>query len=165
MHAVRDSPGLSRKSMHAIRDSLFFFWEIHAIRDFLSFFLRVRACDTRFPQFWGQIHACNTKFPRFFLGCQIWQSCVADHFCYCWNVFSKRTLLTKSVVWKAAQQPRPSHQQHPIHCRCISAWEPRPCPEGSQKVSQNPCSEDASKNKPSSQARKARRALEAPNPT
>ena len=38
------------------------------------------------------------------LGCQSWQSQVADCFCYFWAVFSKRTLLAKSVVWKGAQQ-------------------------------------------------------------
>ena len=43
------------------------------------------------------------------------------------------------------RSPCPSHQQELRDCRYISTWEPRPCPEGSQKVSQNPCSEDASK--------------------
>ena len=38
------------------------------------------------------------------LGWQRWQSRVADFFCYFWAVFSKRTFLTKSVVWKGAQQ-------------------------------------------------------------
>ena len=38
------------------------------------------------------------------LGCQSWQSRVADLFCYFWVVFSRRTFLTKSVVWKGAQQ-------------------------------------------------------------
>ena len=38
MHAVRDSLGLSRKSMHAIRDSLFFLGN---------------PCDTRFPKFFS----------------------------------------------------------------------------------------------------------------
>ena len=48
----------------------------------------------------------------------------------------------------------PSHQQQLRNCRCISAWEPRPCPKGNERVSKNPCSEDASKSKPSSQSRK-----------
>ena len=42
-------------------------------------------------------------------------------------------------------------------CRCISAWEPRPRPEGSQRVSQNPCSEDASKGKPSQSKKKKKK--------
>ena len=45
-----------------------------------------------------------TKTSIWTLGCQRWQSCVADFFCYFWAVFSKRTFLTKSVVWKGAQQ-------------------------------------------------------------
>ena len=52
----------------------------------------------------------------------------------------------------------PSQQQQLRDCRCISTWEPRPCPEGSQRVSQNPCSEDASKSKPS-QSKQTRRVL------
>ena len=43
------------------------------------------------------------RFESHCLGCQKWQSRVADVFCYFWAVFSKR-LLTKSVVWKGAQQ-------------------------------------------------------------
>ena len=83
---------------------------------------------------------------------------MADFFCYFWAVLSKQTLLTKSVVWKGAQQPCPSNQQQLRDCRCISTWEPRPCPEGSQRVSQNLCSEDASKSNPS-QTKKTRRVL------
>ena len=68
------------------------------------------------------------------LGCKNSQSRVADSCCNFWAVFSERTLLTKSVAWKSAQQTL-------WHCRCISAWEPRPCQVGSQKVSQSPCSD------------------------
>ena len=83
------------------------------------------------------------------LGCQRWQSRVADSFCYFWAVFSKRTFLTENLSRKVRSKPCPSHQQQLRDCKCISTWEPRPCPEGSQRVSQNPCSEDASKSNPS----------------
>ena len=72
--------------------------------------------------------------------------------------FSKRTLLTKSVVWKAAQQTLSIPPAAAQGLQCISTWEPRPYPEGSQRVSQNPCSEDASKSNPS-QWQKTRHAL------
>ena len=39
---------------------------------------------------------------------------------------------------RVRSKPCPSHQQQLRDCRCISTWEPRPCPEGSQRVSQNP---------------------------
>ena len=41
---------------------------------------------------------------RDLLGCQRWQSRVADVFCYFGGRFVKRTFLNKSVVWKGAQQ-------------------------------------------------------------
>ena len=58
------------------------------------------------------------------------------------HVLLQKTFL--KAFWAARV---PSHQQQLRDCRCISAWEPRPCPEGSRRVSQNPCSEDASKRK------------------
>ena len=83
------------------------------------------------------------------LSCQSWQSRVADFFCYFWAVFSKRTLALKVLSGRVRSRPCPSHQEQLRDCKGISAWEPRPCLEGSQRVSQNPCSEDASKSKPS----------------
>ena len=85
----------------------------------------------------------------FWLGCQSWQTRVADFLCYFWAIFSKRTLLTKSVVWKGAQQTLSIPPAAAEELQAHSAWEPLPCPEGSQRVSQNPCSEAASNSKPS----------------
>ena len=59
---------------------------------------------------------------------------------------------------RVRNKPYPSHQQQLRDCSCISTWEPRPCPEGSQRASQNPCSEDASKSNPS-QSKKTLHAL------
>ena len=67
-------------------------------------------------------------------------------------------LLIKVLSGRVRSKPCPSHQQQLRDCKCISTWEPRSCPEGSQRVSQNPCSEDASKSNPS-QSQKARRVL------
>ena len=75
------------------------------------------------------------------LGCQRWQSRVADSFCYFWAVFSKRTFLTKSVVWKGAQQtlsiPPAAAEGLQVHFNMGASTMPR-------RVSQNPCSENAS---------------------
>ena len=54
----------------------------------------------------------------------------------------------KVLSGRVRSKPCPSHQQQLRDCRCISTWEPRPCPERSQRVPQNPCSEDASKSNP-----------------
>ena len=93
-------------------------------------------------------------------GCQRWQSRVADFFCYFWVVFSERTSLTQSVVWKGAQQtlsiPPAAAEGLQVHFNIRAST--MPTAEGSQKVSQNPWSEDASKNN-LSQSKKTRRVL------
>ena len=69
-------------------------------------------------------------------------------FCYFWSVFSKRTLLTKSVVLEVRSKPCPSHQlqlRDCMHFNMGASTMPRRQP----RVSQNPCSEDASKSNPS----------------
>ena len=90
-----------------------------------------------------------TMGDRFLLRCQRWQSRVADFFCYFWSVCSKRTLLTKSVVWKGAQQtlsiPPAAAERLQMHFKTRASTMPRRQP----RVSQNPCSEDSSKSNPS----------------
>ena len=79
-------------------------------------------------------------------------------FCYFCAVFSKRTLLTKSVVWKGPRQtlsiPPAAAEGLQVHFNMGASTMPRRQP----RVSQNPCSEDASKSHPS-QLKKARRVL------
>ena len=72
-------------------------------------------------------------------------------FCYFWAVFSKRTLLTKSVVWKGASKPCPSHRQQLKDCRwTMPRRQPKSVPES--------CFEDASKSNPS-QSKNSQRVL------
>ena len=68
-------------------------------------------CNLGFRQVWVIFWRCHLVKAHIwshledaqFLGCQSWQSRVADFFLLCWAVFSKRTLLTRSVVWNKAQ--------------------------------------------------------------